>query len=187
MSGKKKYIYIYLPGGSVVKNLPAMQETRVWSLDQEDPLEKEMATQSSILAWEIPWTVELCGLQFMGLQRVKHDFLTQQQQQNIYMYIFFFQKGHTLFEGSREECVPCLSVSNAFHDSQPHDSNLYLCCHMTFFPLCLWVFLWPFFYKYISPSGLGALPTTPPWSILIVTTSAMTWLPNKFTFWGTRG
>ena len=41
-----------------VKNLPAMQETQVWSLGQEDPLEKEMATYSSILAWEIPWTEE---------------------------------------------------------------------------------------------------------------------------------
>ena len=46
-------------GGSVVKNLPAKQETQVRSLDQEDPLEKEMATYSSILAWRIPWTEEL--------------------------------------------------------------------------------------------------------------------------------
>ena len=59
------------PGGSVVKNLPAMQETQetqVWSLDQEDILEKEMATHSSILAWEIPWTEEPGGLQSMGSQ-----------------------------------------------------------------------------------------------------------------------
>ena len=46
------------PGGSVVKNLPAMQETWVESLDWEDPLEKETATHSSILAWEIPWIEE---------------------------------------------------------------------------------------------------------------------------------
>ena len=105
----------------------------------------------------------------------------------IYIRIYSFSKGSYCFEGSKEESVPCLSVSNAFHDLQPHDSNLYLCCHMTFFLLCLWVFnVAIFFYKYISPSGLGALPTTPPWSILIVTTS-MTLLPNKFTFWGTRG
>ena len=51
--------------GPVVKNLPAMQETRVQSLGQEDSLEKEMATQSSILAWEIPWTEEP-GVQSMG-------------------------------------------------------------------------------------------------------------------------
>ena len=50
-----------------------MQETRVQSLGQEDPLEKEMATQSSILAWEIPWTEEAGGLQFMESQRVGHD------------------------------------------------------------------------------------------------------------------
>ena len=49
------------PGGSVVKNLPAKQKTRVWPLGQEDPLEEEMATLSSILAWEIPWTEESVG------------------------------------------------------------------------------------------------------------------------------
>ena len=53
-----------------VKNLPAMQETQVQSLGWEDPLEKEMTTHSSILAWKIPWTEEPCGLQSMGLQRV---------------------------------------------------------------------------------------------------------------------
>ena len=50
------------PGGVVVKNPPAMQDTRVWSLGQEDPLEEEMATHSSILVWEIPWTEEPGGL-----------------------------------------------------------------------------------------------------------------------------
>ena len=53
----------------MVKNLPAMQETWIRSLGQEDPLEKEMATHYSILAWEIPWTEEPGGLQSMGLQR----------------------------------------------------------------------------------------------------------------------
>ena len=57
----------------MVKNLPAIQEMRVQSLGQEDPLEKEMATHSSILAWKIPWTKEPDGLQSMGLQRVGHD------------------------------------------------------------------------------------------------------------------
>ena len=61
------------PGGSVVKNLPAMQETRVRSLDWEDPLEKEMATHSSVLAWRIPWTEEPGGLQSTELQRVGHS------------------------------------------------------------------------------------------------------------------
>ena len=57
----------------MIKNLPAMQETCVGPLGWEDPLEKEMATHSSILAWRIPWTQELGRLQFMGLQRVGHD------------------------------------------------------------------------------------------------------------------
>jgi len=52
-----------------VKNLPAMQETQVWPLDWEDPLEKEMATHSSILACEIPWTEEPGGHRFMGSQK----------------------------------------------------------------------------------------------------------------------
>ena len=52
-----------------VKHLPAMQETRIQSLGREDPLEKEMATQYSILAWEIPWTQEPGGLQSMGSQK----------------------------------------------------------------------------------------------------------------------
>ena len=57
----------------LVKNLPAMQETQVRFLDQEDPLEKEMATHSSILAWRIPWTEKPGGLQFMGSHRVRYD------------------------------------------------------------------------------------------------------------------
>ena len=52
----------------LVKNLPAVQETQVWSLGQEDPLEKEMATHSSILAWKISWTQEPGRLQSMGSQ-----------------------------------------------------------------------------------------------------------------------
>ena len=56
-----------------VNNLPAMQETWVQSLGREDPLEKGMATHSSILAWRIPWTKEPGGLQSMGLQRVGHE------------------------------------------------------------------------------------------------------------------
>ena len=64
------------PGGSVGKNSPASaryQETQVRSLHEEDPLEKEMATHSSILAWKIPWTEKPGGLQSMGLQRVGHN------------------------------------------------------------------------------------------------------------------
>jgi len=60
----------------MVKNLPAMQEIWVWSLGQEDPLEEDMATHSSILAWRISWTEEPGGLQSTGLQRVGHDWVT---------------------------------------------------------------------------------------------------------------
>ena len=70
----------------MVKSLLKMQETQVQSLGWEDSLEKGMATDSSIVAWEIQWTEERGGLQFMGLQRVGHDWITntdkkQQQQQ----------------------------------------------------------------------------------------------------------
>ena len=57
----------------MVKNLPATQETQVQFLDRDNPLEKELATHSSILAWGIPWTEEPGGLQFMGSQRVRRD------------------------------------------------------------------------------------------------------------------
>ena len=60
----------------MVKNLPAMWKTRVRSLGREDPLEEGMANHSSILAWRIPWTEEPGWLQFMGLLRVKHDWMT---------------------------------------------------------------------------------------------------------------
>ena len=56
-----------------VKRLAAMQETRVLSLGQEDPLEKEMAAHSSTLAWRIPWTEEPGGLQSVESQRLRHD------------------------------------------------------------------------------------------------------------------
>ena len=60
------------PMDQAVKNPPAMQETRVWSLGWEDPLEKEMATHSSIIVWRILWTEEPGGPQSLGSQRVGH-------------------------------------------------------------------------------------------------------------------
>ena len=57
----------------MVKRLPTLQETRVWSLGWEDPLEKAMATHSSTLAWKIPWTEERGRLQSMGSLRLRHD------------------------------------------------------------------------------------------------------------------
>ena len=64
------------PVAQRVKHLPAMRETRVWSLGWEDPLEKEMETQSSILIWRIPWREEPGRLQSTGSQRVGHDWAT---------------------------------------------------------------------------------------------------------------
>ena len=58
---------------SILKSLPPMRETRVQSLGQENPLEKEMVTHSSILAWRIPWMEKPGRLQSMGSQRVRHD------------------------------------------------------------------------------------------------------------------
>ena len=67
-----------------------MQETWIRSLGQEDPLEKEMTTHSSILAWEIPGTEKPGGLESTGLQRVEHDLATKQQQSiSVYKYTCF--------------------------------------------------------------------------------------------------
>jgi len=68
-------IYVYMASlvAQLVKSLPAMRETWVQSLGREDPLEKEMATHSSILACRTPWTEEPGGLQSMGSQRVGHN------------------------------------------------------------------------------------------------------------------
>ena len=66
----------------MVKRLPAVQETRVWSLGWEDPMEKEMATYCITLAWKIPWMEEPGRLQSMGLQRVGHDWATSLTQNN---------------------------------------------------------------------------------------------------------
>ena len=68
--------FLGFPGGSMVKNPPVKVETRVWSLGQGDPLEKEMATHSSTLAWRILWTEEPGGLQVTGSQRIGHDWVT---------------------------------------------------------------------------------------------------------------
>ena len=68
--------YPYTCMAQAVKNLPAIQETQVQILGQEAPLEEEMATHSSMLAWKIPWTEEPGGLYSMELQRVRHNWMT---------------------------------------------------------------------------------------------------------------
>ena len=86
--------HVASPVAQMVKNLPAMQETLVQSLGQEDPLEKGISTYSSILAWKIPWT-EPGGLQSLGLQRVGHDWVTNSLFQHI-LYILFVYKENIL-------------------------------------------------------------------------------------------
>ena len=83
----KTYLYYYrgFPSGSMVKNLPAMEKTPVQWLDQEEALEKEMATHSSILAWKILWAEEPGGLQSMESKRVGHDKAT-----NTHIYLLLF-------------------------------------------------------------------------------------------------
>ena len=73
LSLRKLHLMWIKPVAQTVKRLPAMRETWVQSLGQEDPLEKEMATHSSTLAWKIPWMEEPSRLQSMGSQRVGHD------------------------------------------------------------------------------------------------------------------
>ena len=89
----------------MVKRLPAMRETRVQSLDPEDPLEKEMATHSSTLAWKMPWMEEPGRLQPMGLQRVGHDRVASLS--FFPSFYFFFLSGHpagrSFGERKREE------------------------------------------------------------------------------------
>ena len=72
-------IILVLPLVQQVKNLPALQETWVESLGWGDPLEKDMTTYSSVLAWRIPWTEEPGRLKSMGSQRVGHDLATKEQ------------------------------------------------------------------------------------------------------------
>ena len=80
-----------------VKRLPAMQETWVPSLGQEDPLEKGMATHSSILAWEIPWTEEPGGLHSMGSQRVSYGCMTKTHTQDYHPLHLAFTHGFFFF------------------------------------------------------------------------------------------
>ena len=95
----------------MVKNLPAMQETRVRSLGQENPLEKGMETHSSILAWGIPWTEEPGGLQSMGSQKVGHDWVTNFH----FHFVFQWTQGET----SSEDRLACFLGSGMVASSIP--------------------------------------------------------------------
>ena len=86
-----------------------MQDTQVWSLGWEDPLEKSMATHSSILAWRIPWTEKLGWLQFMRLQRVRHDW------ENKYAHMLLYDRSQHNFVKAIQ--FSCSVMSNSL---QPH-------------------------------------------------------------------
>ena len=86
----------------MVKHLPTLRETQVWSLGREDPLEKEMATHSSTLAWQIPWMEDRGRLQFIGSQKVGHDWATS-------LFTFF----HLVFRTSRT--IAIWVISHKFH------------------------------------------------------------------------
>ena len=93
-------------GGSLVKNLPARQMTRVWTLGWEDLLENEMATHSSIHAWRILWTEEPGRLHFMGSQRIRHDLVTKQQQ-------YYLQVSKCYLQGNYQNLHVLSGDSNA--------------------------------------------------------------------------
>ena len=89
-----KFIITSMCGGflvaQIVKTLPEMQEIQVWSLGQEDPLEKGMRTHSSILAWRIPRTEKPGGLQSAGLHRVRHDWSNLAHNTRKYVYVYAY-------------------------------------------------------------------------------------------------
>ena len=90
-----------------------MQETQGQSLGQKDTLEKEMATHSSVLAWEIPWTEEPGGLQSMGSQRVNHGLATKQQQALSYQDMLTCQAAIAASPGWWENTPNCPLVGNS--------------------------------------------------------------------------
>ena len=106
----------------LVKNLPAVQETQVRSLGWEDPLEKEMATHSGILAWEISWTKGPGRLQSMGLQRVGHDWAT-----NTYTYLHLL---HFIVILHSATCPPVVNLQKQGSCTQ----QAYSCARMNGLP-----------------------------------------------------
>ena len=99
------------PHSSVVKNAPANAGEVGWSLGREDPLEKEMATHSSIVAWEIPLTEEPGGLQFIGSQRVGQD-LASKQEYDLSCVIYMARNMHPPILYGRRRNTPVIQVYN---------------------------------------------------------------------------
>ena len=133
-----KHFFWMLNGASlvaqIVKRLPAVWETRVRFLGWEDTLEKEMATHSSTLAWKIPWTEEPGRLQFMGSQRVRHDWVT-----SLSLSLNGAQKTNPSLTFPSNYCIVCYNRRGwqefpAPHLLTPYDNVL---CSFTF----LWIFI----------------------------------------------
>ena len=127
----------------MVENLPAMQETWVQSLGQEEPLEEEMATHSSILAWRIPWTEEPCRLQSMVLQSQTRLSTHTQEHSAALVFFFFWRKLshvwlsiHRVYE---QQCVHDLPIL-LLNQNPQMDFNISLssyCFGGLYQPLCL--------------------------------------------------
>ena len=100
----------------MLKNLPAKQETRGQSLGREDPLEEELATHSSILAWKIPWTEEPGRLlQFMGSQRVRHDLATDLECHGGTTFTHLSNQNHATICGSSLYLILHRKQESKFH------------------------------------------------------------------------
>ena len=120
--------------GSVVKNPSTKQETQIWSLVQEDCLDKGMAKHSSILAREIPWTEEPGWLKSMRWKRVRHDLVMKQQQQQVLVGIWFnlmiLLYRFNSFEWRTEDVIKMINLKSCFPD---------IIAHLLSSPLCFWV------------------------------------------------
>ena len=133
---KLSYFFSWgFPGGQMVKNPPAMQETQVQSLGQEDPLEKGITTHSRILAWRIPWTEEPNGLQSMGSQRVRHDWATDTYTQySWFTMLCWFQVYNKVYTYTNIHCFQVLFPYRLLQNTEQSS----LCCILS--PCCLGVF-----------------------------------------------
>ena len=109
----------------MVKHLPAMWETQVWSLGRENPLEKEMATHSSVLTWKIPWTKESSRRQSMESQRVGHDWLTSLSlSTDMNWELPDVQAGFRNGRGTRNQIA---SISWIIEKEREFQKNIYFC------------------------------------------------------------
>ena len=144
--------------------MPAVQETQemwVWFLGWEDPLEKEMATHSSILEWKIPWSKELGRLQSMGSQKVRHDWATKQHSTLTESSHDITFSEHTASKEPDQNRILSLRFQNALSPATPSLLCHSSCCHYHTLP---WHFL-PYYYVHVLSLRLayellreGAMP-----------------------------